>query len=672
MTLDEFRAALPAATTHRFLNYAATAPLFKPSAERMAQIAEQATEPMTKHFNAWLSLFESVRRSVADLISASPEEIAFVSNTSTGLSLIAGAIRWRVGDRVLYPADEFSSNRYVWQNLADVGVIAQPIALETGVEFAEQLERRDLDAVRLVALSAVAYHDGRRHDIDRVVRLCHARGILVAVDGIQAVGAIVTDVRRWGCDFLACGGQKWLLGPVGSGFLYIARDRLPELHVPLVGWASSRAAGDFEVERLEFCDGARRFEPGLPDIAVIAGLGASLELLATAGWLTIFSRIAQHRARLGRELSALGLPVVHDGPPETTAGIVTVILPDDATAEAVGQACERARIILTQRRRHVRIAAHATTSDEDIQAVLQVLAKHAPRGRAQSAVIRPVREESDSEVPKTPLTPRGRWRLAIVTGASRGLGEGIAQALAKRGCGVILIGRDLVALQAVANRLQSEYGVLAEPVDLDLSDRPRVAQWVRNQQERLWTCDVLVNNAVQGEAAPFLELNVAQLGEAFTTNVFTPMILVQATLPGMLERRSGAILNIVNTTARCGMPLFSGYAASKGALWAWSESLTRELAGTGVTVTTFLPPHMSTTTQRNLARNALSYYALPRTAEHLAAPTTVGEQAIAALAVGRATVIPWNARVKLIANILMPSSVSQALRKSWKGQRRRQ
>lgn len=671
MTLDELRAALPAAQRQHFLNYAATAPVFAATAQHMARVAQQATESMANHFNAWLGLIESTRHQIATLLGASPEEIAFTTNTSTALSLVAGAIRWRAGDRVLYPADEFPSNRYVWQNLADQGVVAEPVAVEPNVTFAEQLEQRDLAGVRVVAVSAVSYRDGRRHDIESIVRCNRAHGIVTAVDGIQAVGALPTDVRRWQCDFLACGGQKWLLGPVGSGFLYIARERLPELRVPLVGWASSRAAGDFEVERLEFCDGARRFEPGLPDVVALAGLGTSLELLASAGWDAVFARVARHAVRLHEELGTLGLTVLHAGLPDTTSGIVTAVLPDDAAAEAVAQACERKRIIVTQRRRHVRLAAHATTSDEDLDAILQVLAKHTPRAASRRASTVPVHGTGAAgAATASPVRRRSGWRLAVVTGASRGLGEGIAQALARRGCAVILIGRDETALQAVASRLQREYGVEAELVVLHLSDQAAVAQWIRGQQERLSACDVLINNAVQGDAELFLETDIARLRDAFGTNVFTPMLLAQAVLPGMVERGAGAILNVANTTARCGLPLFSGYAASKGALWSWSESLARELMGTGVTVTTFVPPHMRTTTQRNLARKALSYYKMSKASEHLETPAMVGEQAVAALAEGRAVVMPWNARMKLFANVFMPSSVSRALRKTWKGWRR--
>ena len=192
MTPAELRALLPVTGDYRFLNYAATAPMLKTSADAMHAVVCQGLEPLAGHFDAWLGLLESGRRAVADLVHASPEEIAFTTNTSTALSLVAAAVRWQPGDRILYPADEFPSNRFVWDNLADLGVSAEAVEPDPNMAFADQLATMDLSSVRLVALSAVSYHDGRCLDVVRVTQVCHAHGILVAVDGIQAVGADIT------------------------------------------------------------------------------------------------------------------------------------------------------------------------------------------------------------------------------------------------------------------------------------------------------------------------------------------------------------------------------------------------------------------------------------------------------------------------------------------------
>jgi selenocysteine lyase/cysteine desulfurase/short-subunit dehydrogenase len=643
--------------------------MLKTSADAMHAVVRQGLEPLAGHFDAWLALLESGRRTVADLVHASPEEIAFTTNTSTALSLVAAAVRWQPGDRVLYPADEFPSNRFVWDNLADLEVSAEAVEPDPDMDFADQLATMDLSSVRLVALSAVSYHDGRCLDVAKVTELCHAHDILVAVDGIQAVGAVPVDVRKWGCDFLACGGQKWLLGPVGSGFLYVARDRVAELRVPLVGWASSRSAGDFDAPVLEFVDGARRFEPGLPDIAAIAGLTASIETLAQVGWSHIFDRIRNTADRLTTGLLAAGFHPLRSAPSSGTSGIVAVELADDAQAQAIEAACADRRIVITHRLRELRISVHSTTIDTDVDALLATLQEHHQDTTRSSAAVEPHQPPGSITSPAatngTPPQAGASWKRALVTGGSRGLGEGIARALAQRGCDVTLVGRDRLRTEAVANRIRQEFHVAVDAVSLDLSDRSAVEQWL--SESPLPAYDVLINNAAVAEAEMFTHSDPQRLRDALETNFFAPALLTQKLLPGMLERGRGAVLNVVTSGARCALPLFSEYAASKGALWAFSESLQRELAGTGVTVTTFVPPHMETATRRRLGRKALSYFRLDKTVAPAASAAHVGEKAVAALAAGRATVVPFNTRLQSALNALFPGLVTKRIQHSWRG-----
>ncbi len=679
MNLQRLRDELACAGQVRFLNYAATAPLLRSSAETMARVAREGVRPMGEHFTAWLGLVESTRRATAETIGARVDEITFTTNTSTALSLVAAAVRWRDGDRVLYPADEFPSNRFVWDNLRELGVLAEAIPVEPGVPLAAQLAARDLAGVRLVALSAVSYRDGRRLDVEEVCGLCRARGILTAVDGIQAVGAVPVDARAWGCDFLACGGQKWLLGPVGSGFLFITRERLPELHVPTVGWASSRHAGDHEITALEWTEGAARFEAGLPDVAAIAALGTSLELLAAANWQDVFARVAEHRARIAAEGRAHGLEQVHDGPPERCAGIVTFRVPEERL-DRLGGALHQRRVIVTRRRGEIRVAAHATTSDDEVGALVEALGQ--ALGRAPEWPVRPAPPTSASAGPPAPTHPpasaHAPWRHAIVTGASRGLGAAIAEALARRGCALTLIARDRAALDELASRLRGAHGIGVETLVLDLADPAALRTWIAGAGKALGAADLLVNNATRADASLFVEAEPRDERAAFEINVLAPMALARAVLPGMIARGHGALLNVATTGARNALPLFSTYAASKGALWAWSEALGRELHRTGVTVTTFIPPHMDTATRRQLGRRALGYYDLgtssqaeghrPGQADRLAG---VARRALAAAQAGRALELSRRARWELALNAIAPARVAAGVRRRWKGIGRR-
>src|SRR5262249_18341685 len=147
---------------------------------------------------------------------------------------------------------------------------------------------------------------------------------------------------------------------------------------------------------------------------------------------------------------------------------------------------------------------------------------------------------------------------------------------------------------------------------LDLADPHAVGQWIVRERARLAEVDLLVNNAAWADASPFLDGEPSSERAAMETNALAPMALARAVLPGMLARAHGNVINVVTSGARNALPLFSSYAASKAALWSWSEALSRELEGSGVSVLAFVPPHMDTATRRQLGRRAIGFYAVGR------------------------------------------------------------
>lgn len=637
MTLHELRKMLPAAKSCCFFNYAATAPMLKPCADRMIEMVQEGMEPLSMHFEQWMGILESARRSVADVIHASPEEIAFTTNTSSALSLAARSIAWNPGDRILYPMNDFPSNRFIWEQL---GVEAHAIDSK---DFVQTILNHDLCNVRLVAISAVSYLDGKIYDISKLAAYCHSKGTLVIVDAIQAIGSISVNVSEWECDFLACGGQKWLLGPVGSGFLYINKRILPELQVPLIGWASSKDAGNFDLKELQFVDGARRFEPGLPDIAAIAGLARNLEIFSNAGWQNIFDKIAAHSLYLRQEFTAMGYCVANKDD-KMPSGIVTLNLPTEKEAKDLYQECAKKNIIFTKRKNQLRISCHAVTSTEDIEKLLKVFKQ--PRRNVQT------------------LHSGFKWKHALLTGASQGLGAALAKCLAQRGCQITLIARNQELLSQLADSLRKNFSVKINEVILDLSKSELVEKWL-NEQAPLGI-DLIINNAAWAEGGCFIDEELKEFRNALETNFFTPLTITKKYLPSMLKNQHGAILNIVTSGARCALPFFSSYASSKGALWSWSESLNRELSNSGIHVTTFVPPNMPTSTNRRLGRKALAYFTMSKQLSRPVNFEEIAEKALESLIHKKSFTASWAVRVKIALNALFPSMITKKMLRFWK------
>jgi short-subunit dehydrogenase len=160
--------------------------------------------------------------------------------------------------------------------------------------------------------------------------------------------------------------------------------------------------------------------------------------------------------------------------------------------------------------------------------------------------------------------------------------------LARRGARVIALGRDRAALDAVASAtsgtvIQADLSV-ADDVDLAAAEAASVAGRV----------DVLVNNAGEGWAGPFAEMDLDRADRLVRTNLTAPIRLTRAVLPGMLERGRGHIVNVSSIAGHVGVGEEAVYAATKAGLVAFSESLRQELAGTGVGVSVVSPGVVST------------------------------------------------------------------------------
>jgi short-subunit dehydrogenase len=176
-------------------------------------------------------------------------------------------------------------------------------------------------------------------------------------------------------------------------------------------------------------------------------------------------------------------------------------------------------------------------------------------------------------------------KLALVTGASGGMGLEFARLLAKDGYDLALAARSESLLHDVARDLHDRYGVGATPVALDLA-RVDAADELARQVPR---CDVLVNNAGFASNGRFDRLGEERIAQEILLDVLTLTRLARKYLPGMIERGNGKILNVASTAGFLPGPFMAVYYASKSYVISFSQAVAEELRGTGVTVTCFCP-----------------------------------------------------------------------------------
>jgi uncharacterized protein len=184
-------------------------------------------------------------------------------------------------------------------------------------------------------------------------------------------------------------------------------------------------------------------------------------------------------------------------------------------------------------------------------------------------------------------------RLAMVTGASSGIGEAFAERLAEDGWDLVLVARRRDRLEEVAARLAGEHGVSARVAGADLADQDRLEEVCAEVAEL--PLGMLVNNAALGHYMPFSELPAALAGELVQLNVLAPLLLTRAVLAGMVERGEGAVINVASLLAFSGsweaphLPQRAVYAASKSFLVTFTQVIAGELRESGVRVQVVCP-----------------------------------------------------------------------------------
>lgn len=185
-------------------------------------------------------------------------------------------------------------------------------------------------------------------------------------------------------------------------------------------------------------------------------------------------------------------------------------------------------------------------------------------------------------------------RTCLVTGASSGIGIELATQLAERGYGVTLVARRQERLQALADDLAGRTGVRAEVIAADLTDEQARAALPGSLAKRGLAVDVLVNNAGLSTMGPVAASDAAAELRMVRTDVEAVVHLCSLFVPGLVERRQGAVLNVASTAAFQPLPGQAGYAASKAFVLSYTRALAQELRGSGVTATALCPGPVET------------------------------------------------------------------------------
>jgi cysteine desulfurase/selenocysteine lyase len=239
--------------------------------------------------------YESVRKSLKRYFNAKSEkEFVFLRGTTEAINLVANSYGrgfLKKGDEILITGLEHHSNIVPWQMLRDeLGVVLKVAPIDTRGELIfEEFEKLLTERTKLVAVAQVSNALGTLLPIAEIIRLAHAKGAKVLIDGAQGAPHMRVDLQALDCDFYAFSGHK-LYGPTGTGALY-AKKALLDAMPPWQGGGDMIKSVSFE--RTEYNDAPYKFEAGTPSIADTIAMGAGLEWLSTLPWDAIEAHEAE-------------------------------------------------------------------------------------------------------------------------------------------------------------------------------------------------------------------------------------------------------------------------------------------------------------------------------------------------------------------------------------------
>ncbi len=309
------------------LNHAAIAPWPVITRDAVIAFAEENAAIGSQKYDLWMQTELQLKKKLALLINApSTDEIAILKNTSEGLSLVAQGLSFKTGDNIVIPAEEFPSNKVVWQALETKGVDIRLIPVQD-IEKPEQALINAMDArTRLLSCSSVQFARGLRLNLNVIGKACKQNDTLFCVDAIQSLGAISFDVQNCYADFVVADGHKWMCGPEGAALFYCRKDRQDLLRLTQYGWHMLKSAFDFSHQdnSIQIIETAQRFESGSPNMLGITALNASLGLLLDIGIKKIQARVIENTEYLFSELASLSdIKILTPTEGGKYAGIVT-------------------------------------------------------------------------------------------------------------------------------------------------------------------------------------------------------------------------------------------------------------------------------------------------------------------------------------------------------------
>jgi selenocysteine lyase/cysteine desulfurase len=333
-----------------------------------AAMAEVEADPVRETYGPGVGEMEKVRGKCASLLGCTAEEIVLTTSTTQGMFLIAQGLKLTHGDRILTTNHEHPGGRFGWEWAArryGLNIDMIPISPEETDPFA--IVERFADAIcprtRVISISHILFTTGVKLPVTELCALAREHGCWAVIDGAQGPGAMPVDVKAIGCHAYAVSGHKWLLGPKGTGFLYI----------------SDEMSGALDALPLAAGRHPNSDSTGISNIAGLRGLGVAIDYISEIG----LDRIETHNQTLRAELHDLllrmkrvSIPASAEGP--LASANLAFCLPESADLHAIRRNLVMRhkiyiRVVEQAGFAGLRASLHLYNSSEDVRALVDAL-----------------------------------------------------------------------------------------------------------------------------------------------------------------------------------------------------------------------------------------------------------------------------------------------------------
>jgi len=353
-----------------------------PSPHRVLNVVRTKLDEFAK--SGEYGSIEKTRDRIAQFVKVKPEEISLTHNTTEGINIVTWGLPLKKGDEVIISLQEHVGNALPWINRAKLhGIKLKPFEpVDTASGNLNLIKSLITSRTRVIAIPHITCTTGLVFPIEEISALAKSKKIFTAIDGAHGPGMLNLDIKKLGCDFYSASCHKWMLGPGGTGFLYVREELLDRLQVYHVGAYSDTGWDLTSTPMLKgYNPTAHRYDYGSQNASLFAGAEESVNFMEEIGMEKVEKRVKELGTRLHHGLLQLGGKIEMFTPKEeqSRGGMITFKLRNKTNTEFNAVAAQnkfRIRIVPESGLDAIRISTHIYNNEDEIDRFVKLVAEN--------------------------------------------------------------------------------------------------------------------------------------------------------------------------------------------------------------------------------------------------------------------------------------------------------